>query len=173
VPAHAGSPRAGGGGGRPPRRPGRPALEDTDVEVTPPAPLRPGDEELVAAARAVRERAHAPYSAFAVGAALRTRAGRVIVGCNVENASYGLALCAERSAVVAAVAAEGPGMRVDTIAIASEALSCPPCGACRQVLAEFGRDARVLFPHRGATAVTTVGELLPAAFALVPPGRPG
>jgi cytidine deaminase len=150
-----------------------PAQEDTHVDPSESPPLQPGDAELVAAARAVRERAHAGYSAFAVGAALRTRAGRVVVGCNVENASYGLTVCAERSAVFAAVAAEGSAMRVDTVVIASEARSCPPCGACRQVLAEFGRDARVVFPHRGGTAVMTVGELLPVAFELAPPARPG
>ena len=141
------------------------------MEPTHTSPLPPDDAELVEEARAAHARAHAPYSAFAVGAALRTRAGRVVAACNVENASYGLSICAERSAVVAAVAVEGPGMRVEAIAVASEAQSCPPCGACRQVLAEFGRDARVVFPHRGGLAVMTVAELLPVAFELAPPGH--
>jgi cytidine deaminase len=143
------------------------------VEPTDTATLASGDAELVEAARAVRQHAAAGYSDFPVGAALRTRSGRVVVGCNVENASYGLTICAERSAVVAAVAAEGRGMRVDTIAIASEARSCPPCGACRQVLAEFGRDARVVFPHDGGLTVMTVADLLPVAFELRAPESPG
>ena len=115
------------------------------------------------AAAEVRSRAHAPYSGFAVGAAVLDASGRISVGCNVENASYGLSVCAERHAVAAAVAAGAAGLRglavvTDTVPPAS------PCGACRQVLAEFGDFQVVLASLRGDRQVTTVGELLPLAF---------
>src|SRR5262245_28508295 len=92
--------------------------------------------ELVAAARAARERAYAPYSAFLVGAALRTADGRLFVGANVENASYGLSVCAERTAILAAVNAGAREVRA--IAVSTD-LDPPaaPCGMCRQTLAEF------------------------------------
>jgi len=129
-----------------------------------------GDEELMEVARRASERAYAPYSRFRVGAAVRTATGAVYAGCNVENASYGLSCCAERSAVFAAVAAEGPAMRLVEIAVHADAHSVPPCGACRQVLAEFGPPARVLFRSGGAVTALRVDELLPAAFELEPPG---
>lgn len=118
---------------------------------------------LIAEATAVRERAHAPYSGYLVGAAVLTADGRVFAGCNVENASYGLSICAERSAVAAAVAA---GCRTFS-AIAVVTASHPPatpCGACRQVLAEFGDFPVILANVGGEWRTTTVGELLPAAF---------
>lgn len=133
----------------------------------------PIDSDLLEAARAVRKRAYAPYSAFPVGAALRTRGGQIFTGCNVENGSYGLTVCAERNSVFAAVASEGPSMRVQAMVISSDALSCPPCGACRQVLAEFGRDARVAFPHDGHLVTMTVDELLPIGFQLKPESQRG
>jgi cytidine deaminase len=131
------------------------------------------DAELVAAARAVRRHAHAPYSRFAVGAAVRDERGRVHAGCNVENASYGLTICAERNAVAAAVAA---GAR----AVGAVAVVTPmrppgsPCGACRQVLAEFGDPSTrvVLASPTGAAQFMTLGELLPRAFALRGRGSP-
>jgi cytidine deaminase len=128
------------------------------------------DEALMEMARRASERAYAPYSRFRVGAAVRTAAGGVYAACNVENASYGLACCAERSAVFAAVAAEGPQMRLVEVAVHADAHSVPPCGACRQVLAEFGPDARVLFRSGGAVTAMRVDELLPAAFELEPRG---
>jgi cytidine deaminase len=118
------------------------------------------------AALAIRERAYAPYSGYAVGAALLVRSGRVFTGCNVENASYGLAICAERSAVVQMVAA---GER-DPIAL-SVATRGPivgsPCGMCRQTLAEFAEDLPVcLLVVEGGAPVrrTTLSALLPDAF---------
>tara|TARA_R110002072_G_scaffold228234_6_gene385140 strand:+ start:18722 stop:19141 length:420 start_codon:yes stop_codon:yes gene_type:complete len=119
---------------------------------------------LVHKARDVRKNAYAPASKFLVGAALLTVDGRVFVGCNVENASYGLTICAERSAICAAVAA---GARdVVAVAVATD-LEEParPCGACRQVLAEFGVDMEVLLVGRGEdVATTTLAKLLPEPF---------
>ncbi|MBV8206156.1 MAG: cytidine deaminase, partial [Acidobacteria bacterium] len=95
-------------------------------------------ERLVAAAEAAMLRAYAPYSNFFVGAALLGESGNIYTGCNVENASYGLTICAERNAVFAAVAAEGAQFKLKAIAVANKAYAaCSPCGACRQVLCEF------------------------------------
>jgi cytidine deaminase len=123
------------------------------------------DEELLAAARAVREHAYAPYSAFPVGAVLLCEDGSVVAGCNVENASYGLSLCAERAAVASAIAAGK--RRFTTLAIAGppEGASAP-CGACRQFLAEFAPALRVLYSDGAGFEVTTLAELLPVAFEL-------
>ncbi|HLK89386.1 MAG TPA: cytidine deaminase [Polyangia bacterium] len=122
---------------------------------------------LVRAARAVRRRAHAPYSKFTVGAAVLDERGRVHLGCNVENASYGLTVCAERNAVAAAVAAGA--RRVRAVAVASGARPpALPCGACRQVLAELGdAETEILIAGpTGAAEPTTLGALLPRAFSL-------
>ncbi|HWO69426.1 MAG TPA: cytidine deaminase [Actinomycetota bacterium] len=120
-------------------------------------------EELVQAARAVRERAYAPYSLFAVGAAVLA-GGRVFVGVNVENASYPLSVCAERNAVAAAVAAGE--RRVDAVAVVGgEREPVPPCGGCRQVLAEFGPDAVVVSESvSGERRTWRLRDLLPHAF---------
>jgi cytidine deaminase len=136
-----------------------------NARSTTPADLR----ALLAAARRAARKAHAPYSGFHVGAALRTKRGAVFAGCNVENASYGLTMCAERNAIATAVAAEGPKMRVTAIAIVVDALQAfPPCGACRQVIAEFAdADAVVVWqPKRGAIERATIAELLPHGFKL-------
>jgi cytidine deaminase len=126
------------------------------------------DSELVAIAVAARQRAYAPYSKFAVGAALLSSDGRAFPGVNVENASYGLTVCAERNAVAAAVVA---GMRagdLTRLAIAAEGPAlASPCGACRQVLAEFASsDAVVLLhnPKTGANESIPLWDLLPKAF---------
>jgi cytidine deaminase len=131
--------------------------------------LSEADRALYDAAVSVSRNAYAPYSGFCVGACLRTEAGGVYTGCNVENASFGLTVCAERNAVFAAVAAEGPTMRVREIAIFATAHTPSPCGACRQVLAEFGYEARVLFPTGERVLITTVNDLLPVAFELRTP----
>ncbi|MFZ5826059.1 MAG: cytidine deaminase [Bacillota bacterium] len=122
------------------------------------------DERLIEAARSARERAYVPYSRFPVGAALLTEDGTLYSGCNIENASYGLTNCAERTAIFKAVS-DGH-QRFTTIAvIADTADACSPCGACRQVMSEFGPDAKVILTNlQGTTLVTTVRELLPGAF---------
>jgi cytidine deaminase len=123
------------------------------------------DADLIALAQQAREQAYAPYSNFPVGAALLGRSGRVYTGCNVENASYPLTMCAERAAVYRAVA-EGE-RRFQTIAIVSET-GAAPCGACRQVLREFGGadgELRVIVADGAGQAQTfTIADLLPAAF---------
>jgi len=127
------------------------------------------DAGLLTAARAVRRHAHAPYSRFAVGAAVRDEHGRVHVGCNVENASYGLTICAERNAVAAAVAAGARAVRAVAVVTPTRPPGSP-CGACRQVLAELGnaRTLVLLAGPTGAAETTTLGALLPRAFALRP-----
>lgn len=120
--------------------------------------------DLVAAAEAAFRNAYAPYSEFRVGAALRTAAGTVYAGANVENGAYGLTRCAEQSAVQAMASA---GERSITELVVWTAVSPPasPCGACRQILAEFGSSARVwLVNPAGETVVTDVAELLPQGF---------
>lgn len=119
--------------------------------------------DLRTAAEAARARAYAPYSGFHVGAALETEEGTIVTGCNVENASYGLTICAERSAVVAAVTAGH--RRFTRLALVSDAAEpISPCGACRQVLAEFGLDLRV-DSYAGTQKISwTMAELLPASF---------
>lgn len=124
---------------------------------------------LLAAARVAMTHAHAPYSRYRVGAAVQTDGGRVFAGCNVENASYGLTNCAERTAVFKAVS-EG-ARRVTAVAIVADGAAEPvPCGACRQVLAEFADAATPVWiaPARpGARARrVTLGRLLPLAFKL-------
>jgi cytidine deaminase len=129
--------------------------------------------ELVALARKARDQAYAPYSKFQVGAALRTASGRVYTGCTVENASYGLSMCAERTAIFKAI---GEGEReFEALAVVTETLAAP-CGACRQVLAEFGVDTKVIIADLGdRRQVFTVDDLLPAAFTAsqLPPSGAG
>lgn len=116
--------------------------------------------------------AYAPYSGLRVGAALRSGNGQIHCGCNVENAAFPIGGCAERAAIAAAVLAEGPGLRIDKIAIVALAandavLPVPPCGACRQALVEFGAETQVGFHATGGQwIVTTAGALLPHGFAL-------
>jgi cytidine deaminase len=123
------------------------------------------DSELVALAKQARDRAYAPYSNFPVGAALLGRSGRVYMGCNVENAAYPLTTCAERAAVVKAVS-EGE-REFETIAVVT-ATGAAPCGACRQILREFGGpggDLRVLVADTAGNVRTfTIAELLPEGF---------
>lgn len=120
-------------------------------------------DKLIEAARAAQRRAYAPYSNFHVGAALESEDGTIYTGCNVENASYGLTICAERAAICAAVAA---GARKFRRAVVVSDVNPPaaPCGACRQVLAEFGRELRIDGVGPGGTVSWTIAQLLPAAF---------
>ena len=119
---------------------------------------------LIRAAIAAREQAYAPYSRFAVGAALLTASGRVFSGCNVENAAYGHSICAERTAIVSAVAA-GHRDFVALAVVTPTARPASPCGACRQTMVEFNPDMTVILTNlQGDTIQTTARELLPGAF---------
>jgi cytidine deaminase len=117
------------------------------------------------AALEAMEKAYVPYSKFPVGVAAIVTDGRIIAGCNVENASYGLTVCAERNAIAAAVAAGAKRIRAAAVTTADGGT---PCGACRQVLAELGAAAMPILVARpsGAPRATTLGALLPDAFAL-------
>ena len=137
--------------------------------------LSPGDEDLIRVASLARQRAHAPYSRYKVGAAIRTKRNKIHSGANVENASFGLTVCAERCAAFAAVAA-GETKDWDAIAIVIDDLQLPsPCGACRQVLVEFSPGLRIILGTvAGLRRTTTLAELLPEPFlpaALAPPDR--
>lgn len=137
--------------------------------------LSPGDEDLIRVASLARQRAHAPYSKYKVGAAIRTKRNKIHSGANVENASYGLTVCAERCAAFAAVAA-GETRDWDAIAIVIDDEQLPsPCGACRQVLVEFSPALRVILATvAGLRRTTTLAELLPEPFlpaALAPTDR--
>jgi len=122
------------------------------------------EQELFALAKEARENAYAPYSDFKVGAALLGESGTVYLGCNVENASYGLTVCAERVALFKAVS---EGERVfKAIAIYAGSKSVPPCGACLQVMAEFGDLDILLFDSKGSYVKWRISELLPQAFRL-------
>ncbi|HOC44238.1 MAG TPA: cytidine deaminase [Thermoanaerobaculales bacterium] len=120
-------------------------------------------DRLVAAATAARDHAYAPYSQFRVGAALLLPDRRLSSGCNVENASFGLSVCAERNAVAAAVAAGA--RRFQALAVVTDSVPpASPCGACRQVLSEFGDFPVILANPAGERVVTSVSQLLPHAF---------
>jgi cytidine deaminase len=121
---------------------------------------------LVKMAEAAREHAYAPYSQFRVGAALLAESGKVYAGCNVENATYGATICAERAAVCAMVAAGET--KLLALAVFSDASPpATPCGICRQVLAEFADDASVVVATPRMQRVLSLAELLPDRFALV------
>jgi cytidine deaminase len=121
-------------------------------------------DPLVAAATAARERAFAPYSGFRVGAALEADDGRIVTGCNVESASYGLTICAERVALVKAVSEGVTRFRRAAVVTDVDDLT-PPCGACRQLLWELAGDAEVVLANlRGKVAVYRMADLLPHAF---------
>lgn len=119
-------------------------------------------------ARRAAEHSYSPYSRFRVGAALKLSNGEVVTGANVENASYGLTICAERSALVRAIAQFGPAIRIEAIAVANlNDAPSPPCGACRQMLAEFAQpDTRIAFPSERGTQVLSFAQILPFAFEM-------
>ena len=126
------------------------------------------DDELVAVAASARERAYAPYSRFRVGAAVLAADGRVFAGCNVENASYGLTNCAERSAIFTAVSKLGSAsVKIKAVAVVNDHdAACSPCGACRQVIAEFGPHAVIWYQGRNGIVENTMSNLLPDCFSL-------
>ena len=123
-------------------------------------------KKLTAAAKTAAGRAYAPYSRFRVGAAVLTTTGKIHAGCNVENASYGLTNCAERAAIFNAVAAGEKNLRLSCVVVYTPTKTATaPCGACRQVIYEFGPEARVLSCCDGADQLdVSIGALLPGAF---------
>ncbi|MGF1540559.1 MAG: cytidine deaminase [Pleurocapsa sp.] len=122
---------------------------------------------LLAVARQALAHAYAPYSNFRVGAAVLTQTGQIFAGCNVENVSYGLSMCAERNAIASAVLAEGGDtMKIKAIAVVNHRnIPCSPCGACRQVIWEFGKTAIVIYQGDNQLEVCNATELLPAGFS--------
>lgn len=128
-------------------------------------------EQLISLARQAQQMAYAPYSGYLVGAAVETLDGRVFAGCNVENASSGLTICAERTAVFAAVSAGCRSLRRLVVVTANGA---PPCGACLQVLSEFSDALPILLvDQQGQQYHTTLGRLLPIPFKTLPPYKKG
>jgi cytidine deaminase len=121
-------------------------------------------KEMISVARAASRRAYCPYSRFPVGAAVLTSDGQIVAGCNVENASYGLTMCAERTAIFRTVAGGCSDLR-GVVVYTPTSSPTAPCGACRQVMNEFGPDAEVVCVCDGPDVIRmSVGELLPAAF---------
>ena len=129
-------------------------------------------QRLLRLARKAMKNAYAPYSKFRVGAAILTAKGKVFLGCNVENASYGMTNCAERTAIFAAVAERGPGLEVVAVAVVNDhGVPCSPCGACRQVIYEFGPEAVIYFQGKRGQGKkgqkeSLITELLPEGFRL-------
>jgi cytidine deaminase len=124
-------------------------------------------KKLELAAIRVMKNAHAPYSNFHVGAAILLTNGKIFSGCNVENASYGMTNCAERTAIFSAVAQLGPKIEIQAVAVANgHGVACSPCGACRQVIYEFGPDAIIFFQGAAGPKQAHITELLPEGFRL-------
>ena len=124
-------------------------------------------KKLERAAARVMKNAHAPYSNFHVGAAILLSSGKIFSGCNVENASYGMTNCAERTAIFSAVAALGPEIEIRAVAVTNDhGVACSPCGACRQVMYEFGPDAVVFYQGAKGPKQAHITELLPEGFRL-------
>jgi cytidine deaminase len=123
-------------------------------------------QKLIATAQQAAQQAYAPYSQFKVGAALLTEAGNIFSGCNVENISYGLSMCAERNAIATAVAVEGGDtMKITAIVVVNHRNTlCSPCGACRQVIWEFGKQAIVMFQGNLELQTSSSIALLPEGF---------
>ena len=126
-------------------------------------------ESLLDAARKALQHAYAPYSKFRVGAAILTEQDEIFTGCNVENASYGLTICAERSAIFTAVAqTKANKLEIRAVVVVNgDELACSPCGACRQVISEFGANAMVIFKGQKGYMEMPIAELLPESFRLL------
>jgi cytidine deaminase len=124
-------------------------------------------KKLERVAARVMKNAHAPYSNFHVGAAILLTNGKVFSGCNVENASYGMTNCAERTAIFSAVAQLGPKIEIRAVAVTNDhGAACSPCGACRQVIYEFGPNATIFFRGAHGPKQAHITELLPEGFRL-------
>jgi cytidine deaminase len=138
-----------------------------EINISPNSIAAEQQQKLLALARSALQNAYAPYSHFRVGAAVLTSRGGLYSGCNVENASYGLTVCAERSAIFTAVAAEGKGMQIQAVAVCTDGDgSCAPCGACRQVIFEFGPQATIFFQGKYGVEQASISSLLPHGFRL-------
>lgn len=111
-----------------------------------------------------KESAYSPYSNFKVGAATLTKTGSVFLGCNVENASYGLTICAERSSICSAISSGIKPGDIEAIAIASSGSNFSPCGACRQFIIEFGKEITVIYHFNGRLVADKICDLFPASF---------
>ncbi|MGA3134950.1 MAG: cytidine deaminase [Terracidiphilus sp.] len=137
-----------------------------NADENPIGPPEPALENLLEQARQAALHSYSPYSGFRVGAALQLTNGQIVTGTNVENVSYGLTICAERSALVRAVSQFGPGIRIEAVAVANlNDAPSPPCGACRQMLAEFILpEAPVIFPAADGLRTMAFSELLPLGF---------
>ena len=126
--------------------------------------MNESDNQLIAAATAARAQSVAPFSNFLVGAALRTKAGKVFTGCNLESASYGLTVCAERVAIWKALS-EGERDFTDLVIVADTESLTPPCGTCRQIIWEFCKPAKIILANlRGQREELQISDLLPRAF---------
>jgi cytidine deaminase len=124
-------------------------------------------ERLLRSARKVMKNAYAPFSHFRVGAAILTSKGQIFVGCNVENSSYGMTNCAERTAIFSAIAKHGPALEVRAVAVTNDhGVPCSPCGACRQVIYEFGPEAVIFYEGKEGPKESLITELLPEGFRL-------
>lgn len=124
------------------------------------------NNRLIEAAKTVMNNAYAPYSQFKVGAAVLSKRGNIFTGCNVENVSYGLSICAERNAIASAVATEGSTLEIVAIVVTnSRQVTCSPCGACRQVIQEFGQNALVTFQDDSGWQTASIDKLLPKGFS--------
>lgn len=123
--------------------------------------------KLMQSAKKAMKHAHAPYSNFRVGAAILLSNGKIFSGCNVENASYGMTNCAERTAIFSAVAQLGPTIKIRAVSVVNEqGVPCSPCGACRQVIYEFGPEATIFFQGADGPKEAHITELLPDGFRL-------
>jgi cytidine deaminase len=124
-------------------------------------------ERLLRSAQRVMKNAYAPFSNFRVGAAILTSKGQIFVGCNVENSSYGMTNCAERTAIFSAIAKHGPELEIVAVAVANDhGVPCSPCGACRQVIYEFGPQAVIFYQGKKGPKRSPITELLPEGFRL-------